>query len=553
MISPRSLYTAPPPAKDAAQNNPTLLVSWWCTGFALAIILVRVSGRYIRTEKLFREDKIMAWSVIPLLGRMALVHMILIWGTNNAAITDMPRLNLDHREIGSKLVLVSRIILWIAKFTISEFLKRLTSQVWRTKYELGLQFIRWFLIVTFVAVVIATLSECQPFSHYWQVVPDPGAKCRQGYAQLITMGASDVITDLLLVCFPIPIVLKSNMPLKRKISLVLLFCLSLILIGITIYRVIGVIDRHSDQQFRSLLASVEVLAAAAVSNALVLGSFVRDRGAKKQRYRFGSVGGNSSLDRAGTNARPRVLTMQTWGSDADLVSELGIRLNPELESQRSAVPRPAPIALPSASHAKAVTPDVSKSDWTFPSRPSVETDATDLKDTFVPDRNLEKPPLSPGEVDIVTPRRMSFFDVGGLLEDEGGEFVKQRQTELSIPEDDITPSTVGGPFHAPAVDSLSSPETRRGSQAFLSDIGGLLSRQPVLQPAPLTRDFSRPTSSMPPPPPQILESCESSEPTTSPQFRRSSLQPRPSSCSTSEDPPQDGHESTLHDVGGLLE
>ncbi|KAI4164484.1 MAG: hypothetical protein LQ342_001797 [Letrouitia transgressa] len=464
----------------------------------------------------------------------------------------MPGLNLDHREIGSKLVLVSRIMyaafLWVAKFTISEFLKRLTSQVWRRKYELGLQFVRWFLIVTFVAVVIATLSECQPFSHYWQVVPDPGAKCRQGYAQLITMGASDVITDLLLVCFPIPIVLKSNMPLKRKISLVLLFSLSLILIGITIYRVIGVIDRHSDQQFRSLLASVEILAAAAVSNALVLGSFVRDRGAKKQRYRFGSVGGNSSLDRAGTNTRPRVLTMQTWGSDADLVSELGMRLNPELESQRSAVPRPAPVALPSASHAKAVTPDVGKSDWTFPSRPSVETDATDLKDTLGSGRNVEEPLPSPGEVDLVTPRRMSFFDVGGLLEDEGGGLVKQRQTELSIPEDDITPSAVG-PSHAPTADS---PGTRRGSQAFLSDIGGLLSRQPVLQPAPLTRDFSSPTSSMSPPPPQILESRESSEPTTSPQFQRSSLQARPPSCSISEDARQDGHDSTLHDVGGLL-
>ena len=105
--------------------------------------------------------------------------------------------------------------LWIAKFTISEFLKRLTKQVWKRSYERGLQFIRWFLVVTFVAVVIATLAECQPFNHYWQVVPDPGAKCRQGKAQLFTMGTSDVITDLLIVGFPIPIVLKSTMPTQR--------------------------------------------------------------------------------------------------------------------------------------------------------------------------------------------------------------------------------------------------------------------------------------------------------------------------------------------------
>lgn len=78
-----------------------------------------------------------------------------------------------------------------------------------------LQSIRWFLVLTFAAVVIATLAECQPFAGYWQLIPDPGPRCRQGYAQLITMGSSDVITDLLLVCFPIPIVMKSAMPLKR--------------------------------------------------------------------------------------------------------------------------------------------------------------------------------------------------------------------------------------------------------------------------------------------------------------------------------------------------
>ena len=105
--------------------------------------------------------------------------------------------------------------IWIAKFTITEFLKRLTSHVWKSSYEIGLRFIRWFLIVTFAGVVIATLAECQPFNHYWQVRPDPGSKCRQGMAQLYTMGAADITTDLLIVGFPIPIVYKSNMALQR--------------------------------------------------------------------------------------------------------------------------------------------------------------------------------------------------------------------------------------------------------------------------------------------------------------------------------------------------
>ena len=105
--------------------------------------------------------------------------------------------------------------LWIAKLTVSEFLKRLTSRFWKRSYEIVLQTIRYFLLITFIGVVIATLSECQPFNHYWQVRPDPGASCREGVAQLMMMGTSDIVTDLLLVCFPIPIVLKSQMPIKR--------------------------------------------------------------------------------------------------------------------------------------------------------------------------------------------------------------------------------------------------------------------------------------------------------------------------------------------------
>ena len=107
----RRLYsTEPPPARSKVDDNATLLVSWWCTAFALAIIVVRLSGRYIRTESLFREDKIMALSIIPLMLRMGLVHVILIWGTNNAVTTGLTAADIRHREIGSRLVLGSRIM-----------------------------------------------------------------------------------------------------------------------------------------------------------------------------------------------------------------------------------------------------------------------------------------------------------------------------------------------------------------------------------------------------------------------------------------------------------
>lgn len=273
----------------------------------------------------------------------------------------------------------------------------------------------------------------------------------------------------------------------RKISLILLFGLSLILIGITIYRVVAVIDRRSEQQFRSLLASLEILAAAAVSNALVLGSFVRDRGAKKQRFKFGSVAGTSSLDRA-SGPRRGTLTARNWGSDADLVGDLGMRLEPGLSAQEATVPRPAPIALPLASQARNVTPNVT-SGWAFsPKRTSVETDETDRNSSF-PDNAP-----SPAEISIITPRRMSFFDVGGLLDDDAITAPPRYPVpfESRIPQSTSTPRLAP---HTEVEEFTVHHSNPGGSNALLQDIGGLLSSGPGTSPhslSPIT-NFSRPS------------------------------------------------------------
>lgn len=228
---------------------------------------------------------------------------------------------------------------------MADFLGRITAQIWRTSFRYVLRFIRYFLAVTFVGVVVATLAECQPFSHYWQVVPDPGPKCRQGYAQLITMGACDVVTDLLLVVFPVPIIHLSVMPVKRKISLWVLFALSLVLVAITCFRVPSVIERHGSQQYRSLIASLEILAAAAVSNALVIGSFVRDRGVKKHKFKVEkSVSVGDSVGQPPSSRRATTVTQHHWGSDSDLARDLGMRLDPEQHPAYEKI-RPAPRAI----------------------------------------------------------------------------------------------------------------------------------------------------------------------------------------------------------------
>lgn len=106
----RDIYNhVPPSPRTALQNNPTLLVCWWCTAASLVIIGIRIFGRYRRTNRFFTEDKVMMVAVVPLVARMTLVHLMLIWGTNNTKTEGLSEADIRDREIGSRLVLAARI------------------------------------------------------------------------------------------------------------------------------------------------------------------------------------------------------------------------------------------------------------------------------------------------------------------------------------------------------------------------------------------------------------------------------------------------------------
>ncbi|KAE8153925.1 hypothetical protein BDV25DRAFT_136493 [Aspergillus avenaceus] len=535
VLDTRGIYPAiPPNARTKVDDNPTLLVSWWTTGFSLAIIVVRVIGRYVRTERFFGEDKVMMLAIIPLLARMAFVHVVLIWGTNNTKTAGLTPEEIQNRVIGSKLVLVARIcyaiFIWTAKFTVCGFLKRVTEQIWRRSLQLFLKFIYYFLGSTLIAVVLATLTDCQPFSHYWQVVPDPGPQCRAGYANLITMGVCDVITDLLLVAFPIPLIMMTHMPFNRKASLVVLFALSLILVGITCYRVPSVIAHKGSQQYRSLWASLEILAATAVSNAIVIGSFVRDKGVKKAKFKkaVGSASVSESMDQS--CVRRTTITHHQWGSDSDLAGDLGIRLNPELCSSDVKLPRPAPVVAP----CEPLTAQTGTLDphWSFNNhRSTTEDDATSTTGSleikvspheYIPtNRTASKPP---GDSIPSSPSRVSIFDVGGLL--------------------DPSPRSTSPPrshLHPPMPPA--QPRRRNGSTAFLQDVGGLLSvpsqttNQPTSRPGGLrSYSYNRRRGS----------SVHFSDPPDSP------VPPYRSQSDVSSPIPEASTDVELHDVGGLL-
>lgn len=106
-----SLYSHAPEPLSWHDVKPTVLVCWWATLFATVIILLRVAGRFIRSEMLFTEDKMAFYALIPMYARMGCVHVILVYGTNNNDFSNLTLTpdEIRRRTIGSGLVLASRI------------------------------------------------------------------------------------------------------------------------------------------------------------------------------------------------------------------------------------------------------------------------------------------------------------------------------------------------------------------------------------------------------------------------------------------------------------
>jgi len=402
--------------------------------------------------------------------------------------------------------------LWTLKHAILEFFKRL-NVTWERSYDIGLLFIRCTLVATFVAVIISDLAECQPFSHYWQVLPDPGGQCRQGYAQLLTMAVCNIFTDLLLVFFPIPIIIRSQMSTKRKVQLVLLFSLSLVVVAITLYRVPQIIRDQGSQQSRSLYASVEILFATAASNALVLGSFVRDRGLKKRKFKYDSIAAGSMERSSGSESRRP--TLRHWGSDEDLVRDVGYGVKPDLREPLSPTENRGYIP------ARVAKMHEEMNSWNFPGQNRASAAHSD-------DPLLSVDRMSSTRSNsTATPRKVSFFDQGNLLPGDEGS---SRRESYATSNGPLSPNGLPSPSK-PA----SSSGVRRGSTAILQDIGGLLS--------PLSPRLSKPrkksTSQLTPVPGSRQDTPTSNSPPTSPP-----AYPNPS--------PSWKGEIDFVDVGGLL-
>ncbi|KAG8417475.1 hypothetical protein J3458_004978 [Metarhizium acridum] len=262
--------------KNRVPRNTALIIHWVFSCVAILIMTLRLAWRKLAKQSFILGDYFTAGAIACAFVRLAVIHVVLVWGTNS-----MPRrYRLDHdftateiyqREIGSRLSIAGRFVyisyLWLQKLVLLDLYRRLILDL---AYE---KIITWGYIIVFcasyVAVEVVTFTECRPFRLYWQVVPDAGP-CAKAPIQLLTLGILNIVTDFMLLVLPIPVVASLRAPWRRKAQLYPLFTLGIFIIVVTIVRLRINYVNIGSQGSRTTWASAELLTAAVVVNAPTL-------------------------------------------------------------------------------------------------------------------------------------------------------------------------------------------------------------------------------------------------------------------------------------------
>ncbi|EEQ84195.2 uncharacterized protein BDCG_01000 [Blastomyces dermatitidis ER-3] len=206
------------------------------------------------------DDSWMTFALLPLICRT--VAMIRVFGLRLSP-------SIDDQVLSQKLILVGRVFyalfLWCMKLCLLRFYKRLETG--SNKVHYSLQFLRAFIVVTFFATLLATLLECQPLFMFWNPKYSHHP-CRKGMSNLLTMGSLNIVTDLALILFPIPMLWRmTSLDFQAKLQLTLLFLVGILVVVITITRLPLILSHSVAQTTRSLWASIEIVCASIVANA----------------------------------------------------------------------------------------------------------------------------------------------------------------------------------------------------------------------------------------------------------------------------------------------
>ncbi|KAN0102694.1 hypothetical protein V8E51_011007 [Hyaloscypha variabilis] len=256
---------------------PTVVAACILTTLSFLTVLSRTLFRLLKHEVFKPDDYLILASTAIYAAYTGTFIVAAYHGTNNSQ-TDVMGLKDDQIKyvvVGSRSLLLSRLFymsyLWALKGCLLIYCYlRLPL---RTKEILRIKIVAGTLVGSWIACMISFFSECEPTRLYWQITNNPPL-CARAIGAVITTEATNILTDLILMAIPLPILLRPIPPRQELIRLCALYAGGILLIIIASTRVVAVLTNLLDQHLL-LWGQIECFLASAVVNAPVLHGIYR--------------------------------------------------------------------------------------------------------------------------------------------------------------------------------------------------------------------------------------------------------------------------------------
>ncbi|KAE8314035.1 hypothetical protein BDV41DRAFT_534884 [Aspergillus transmontanensis] len=212
-------------------STPFQKEAWTEYGIGVIILLLRIFARFrVVGVKNWQGDDYFVFVVLAFwTAELTMLELIGQYGTN-IGLDDAQRASLTPEQTktlvsGSKCLLAGWTcyvtLIWSLKACMLFFYNRLTLGLVQQKL---VKFNAVLCAGTYTAVILTIFLHCRPLKKNWQVYPDPGLNCTADYVNYIVIAVTNVLTDAILVCIPIPLLAKVRLALRRKLMIGVLLC-----------------------------------------------------------------------------------------------------------------------------------------------------------------------------------------------------------------------------------------------------------------------------------------------------------------------------------------
>ncbi|KAI9872230.1 MAG: hypothetical protein M1830_001881, partial [Pleopsidium flavum] len=212
--------------------------AWSTLAIALVFIFLRLYARIslFGFRKLALDDALMVLAGLSYTAETTAAYFIgAYWfGLANSGMTEAQRATLDPssgeyrlRINGSKTHVVGwftyTTLMWLLKGCWVIYYSRLTDGVHKMHIRIRVGYV--LVAATYLSAILVIIFKCYPFKKQWQIYPDPGNNCQPGFSKLQVsyIMAINTATDLYLMAIPLPMIYKSRLQTKKKITLLVMF------------------------------------------------------------------------------------------------------------------------------------------------------------------------------------------------------------------------------------------------------------------------------------------------------------------------------------------